>query len=104
MMGASREATAGATGSGKEIGQTTLRGMSRRSDAERSLAASEGTGRAPVSTGLNGTGFAPRLARMWRMATATDVLPTAVSVPRMKMPLEYCGRGGERGRREEKVV
>jgi hypothetical protein len=40
---------------------------------------------------------------MWRMATATDVLPTAVSVPRMKMPLEYGGRGGERGMGEEKA-
>ena len=62
-------------------------------DAERSLAASAGSGQAPVSTGLKGTGLAPLEESMWRRATATEVLPTPVSVPRMKIPGQ--GRAGE---------
>jgi len=78
--------------------------------ARKSIAASGGaktegvlgSGAAPVSTGLKGTGARPRARARASRPTPTVVLPTAVSVPMRKMPWRAavaapaCG-GVERG-------
>lgn len=79
-------AAAGATGSGREIGQMSESARSSRPAAARRRMASNGLGFAPVSTGLWGTGRWPASNKRRSSADATVVFPTPVSVPTMKSP------------------